>query len=169
MSTKRFETLVEIEEYFSHDRLMCLECGRTFLTLGQHIKVHGLDDVSYREKFNIPPKFALACKSSRDKMAAAQKTILENNPDKLDMLAENRAKAPRGYAKFNALFKEVKDAANRRNIKEYVEKDIPKDILLAAHEYYKDHTAVEMAEKFGYDKTTLIRHFAKNGLKSKLK
>jgi ROS/MUCR transcriptional regulator protein len=41
------------------DALACLECGRTLKTLRRHIREHGLEPESYRERFGLAATYPL--------------------------------------------------------------------------------------------------------------
>jgi predicted transcriptional regulator len=58
--------------------LTCLECGATFKQLSvRHLREHGLDGRSYREKYGIPRTQPLAAK---DTTAIRKKIVQETKP-----------------------------------------------------------------------------------------
>lgn len=59
--TTPFQTVEEIEEYFSGDEIECLECGQLLAALtGNHLRTHGLTAATYREKWGLPRRRGLA-------------------------------------------------------------------------------------------------------------
>lgn len=50
----KFETKEDLNIYFSGDKLVCLECGVERVFLVAHLKVHKLNALQYKEKYNIP-------------------------------------------------------------------------------------------------------------------
>ena len=55
-----FETIEQIKEYLSGDRLVCLECYKSYKSLGQHTGAkHGMNAEQYKEKYGIPKSFPL--------------------------------------------------------------------------------------------------------------
>ena len=49
-----FQTLEELSEYFSHDKIQCLICGEWFESLSTHIKKHGTTTRDYKIQFGLP-------------------------------------------------------------------------------------------------------------------
>jgi hypothetical protein len=63
----KFQTLEEVREYLSGDRIECLVCGKTYRRLQyKHLEMHGLDADGYRERFGIPWTFSLTSEASRE-------------------------------------------------------------------------------------------------------
>jgi predicted transcriptional regulator len=63
---------VSIRSSVKPDALTCLECGRTLKTLRKHIRDHGLEPDSYRERFGLAasyPMVAPAYAAQRSAMA----------------------------------------------------------------------------------------------------
>lgn len=59
--TKRINNRSELDEYLAHDKIECLECGKFFSFLPNHIiKIHRMSVSVYRDKFNIPAMAPLA-------------------------------------------------------------------------------------------------------------
>ena len=51
----RFTTMGEIKEYFDHEQLACLLCGREYGNLGLHVsRTHKIHIDDYKEMFGIP-------------------------------------------------------------------------------------------------------------------
>ena len=62
-----FESIDDVREYLSGDRIVCLLCGRSFRRIGTHlIKIHGISFDEYREKYNIPWTFSLISPESSE-------------------------------------------------------------------------------------------------------
>ena len=56
-----FYDLDEVKEYFDHDRITCLLCGRTYANLGLHIsRTHQLSLDEYKEQYGLPWSYGLA-------------------------------------------------------------------------------------------------------------
>jgi len=50
-----FKTKEEIDEYLSHEKITCLECGKEFFQLGNHlIQTHFMSVDEYRDKYGLP-------------------------------------------------------------------------------------------------------------------
>jgi len=66
-----FQNKADVEHYFAGDRLMCLMCGKSYVTLPPHLKAsHGLSSDDYKVQFGIPFSFGLAGSSFRERSAA---------------------------------------------------------------------------------------------------
>lgn len=63
---RKFESRAEVDAYLAHNRIQCLECGKTFEFLGAHLKrVHGMDADGYRDAWGLPAGTPLAGLSYR--------------------------------------------------------------------------------------------------------
>jgi len=68
--TKSFETMDEVDKYFSEEKLTCLLCGGKYISLHAHIGgSHKMTANKYREQYGIPWNRGLAAKSMRDKLS----------------------------------------------------------------------------------------------------
>jgi len=57
-----FETPEELDEYFGGNKIVCLLCGKTYRTLGVHLKtIHGMEPDEYRKLYGIPWTYGLSC------------------------------------------------------------------------------------------------------------
>lgn len=70
---KEIKNKRDVADYLSGEKIQCLECGKMFHTLGNHLlKMHGMTVAEYRERFNLPAETPLAGvayrKAHRDKM-----------------------------------------------------------------------------------------------------
>ena len=92
MRSTPFKSNCEIDEYLARDTVQCLECGRSFKNLGQHVRVHGYSPDDYRDKWAIPRGRALAGQVTRNilsqQMIDAREQGLINN-DHLADAAKN--------------------------------------------------------------------------------
>ncbi|MCG9761698.1 MucR family transcriptional regulator [Pseudoalteromonas sp. Isolate6] len=59
-TAKKFNTLAEVDAYLSAKKLQCLECGKSFVMLGKHLKSHGMTPKQYKLKWGIPQERGLA-------------------------------------------------------------------------------------------------------------
>ena len=63
-----FQTIEEVREYLSGDRIECLECCRTFKAIKHaHLQKHGMTLREYRIKWGIPLTYAVATMASSEK------------------------------------------------------------------------------------------------------
>jgi predicted transcriptional regulator len=76
-----FQTLEEVENYLSGDKIQCLLCGKWFIALGQHIaKSHDISIPEYKVKFNIPHSYGL--------IGAELKQVMRENNKNVPWLAK---------------------------------------------------------------------------------
>lgn len=55
---------IDPKHSIKENSITCLECGKTFKVLTiRHLRTHGLDAKSYKEKWNLKKSTSLACKS----------------------------------------------------------------------------------------------------------
>jgi hypothetical protein len=58
--TTPFNTVEEMREYFSGDRILCLLCGKAYRVIGIHLlKIHNITPDEYRERYRIPWGYGL--------------------------------------------------------------------------------------------------------------
>ena len=56
-----FSSRTELEHYFDSDKLLCLICGQSFITLPPHLlRTHHISSDDYKIKFGIPFRYGLA-------------------------------------------------------------------------------------------------------------
>ncbi len=73
-----FRTPQDVNDYLSGDRITCLRCGKSYKSLGMHLRVHGWTDEQYRAFYGLPWTRGLVCSSTREKMEAnAAKKVAE--------------------------------------------------------------------------------------------
>lgn len=99
----------------------CLECGNTFQTLPQHLRVHGMTSAEYRTRHGLDPATPLRSTHARarhaDGLQAGGSTAMRNaRRDSID--ARMRALGYRGRddAITSTLHLSVKDAADRLGV-----------------------------------------------------
>ena len=67
---------VDWQKSMTRHTVTCLECGATFRQLSsRHLRIHGLDSRTYRDKYGIPRTQALA---ARESTALRRRIALEN-------------------------------------------------------------------------------------------
>jgi hypothetical protein len=60
--TRPFESINEVREYLSGDKIICLLCGKPYRTLNSHLsRIHGVTHDEYRDRYNIPWTYGLVC------------------------------------------------------------------------------------------------------------
>ena len=74
-----FRSKSEVEEYISHDKIECLECGKLFSFLVNHVRrAHSMTLDEYRGKFNIPAGTPLAGLLYREKHREKLKRLVDD-------------------------------------------------------------------------------------------
>lgn len=59
-------SLDEVRNYFSGDAIVCLRCGKSYRSLGVHLKMaHSMTDDDYKGMYGLPWSRGLACNESR--------------------------------------------------------------------------------------------------------
>jgi len=67
----QFESSQDVDDYLSGDRVTCLLCGRSFLSLHKHLGVHETTEAEYKSRFNIPWKRGLQSSTTRARLKRA--------------------------------------------------------------------------------------------------
>jgi predicted transcriptional regulator len=71
MAVQPFQTMDEVDNYLSGNKIQCLLCGKDYRSLtAQHIELHGLSHDEYRVKFGIPYGRSLTSAATRDRCRA---------------------------------------------------------------------------------------------------
>lgn len=79
-------TLPPVEEWLTHDRIQCLDCGRWFRALGQHLnKSHGLTAAEYRRRWGMRQRQPLTCGDVSEERR--QIAVDTGGPDRLRKLS----------------------------------------------------------------------------------
>lgn len=67
-------SIEEADTYLASDPIHCLLCGRTFRSLGRHLRyTHALETDAYRELYGLPYSVGLASPSTRERFAQVMK------------------------------------------------------------------------------------------------
>lgn len=68
---EKFKTPEQLAAYFGGARIVCLRCGKTYRSLGIHLKtIHGMEPDEYRDAYDIPWSYGLICATTREIYAA---------------------------------------------------------------------------------------------------
>ncbi len=102
---------VEVDQYFSGDRIQCLVCGKTYRRLARHLDLHSLTEDDYRELYGLPWRRGLCGTAAFQAHSAAVNLRIEQGfMPPCD--AENRAKAHeairQGHVRYQPFMKEVR-------------------------------------------------------------
>lgn len=96
---RKFKSRAEVDAYLAHDRIQCLECGKAFELLPNHLKrAHGIDSDEYRESWGLPAGTPLAGLSYRAWHAAKLRRMQADGTidySHLPAATEAARKAPR--------------------------------------------------------------------------
>ncbi len=69
---RKFQTIQDIREYLSGDKIECLVCHKHYRRLQyKHLETHSMNVEEYKERFGIPWNTSLTSKPSREKSSAA--------------------------------------------------------------------------------------------------
>lgn len=69
-----FESIGEVREYFSGDKVVCLLCGKEYKRIGFHVeKIHSLTMNDYKQKYKIPWTYGLICDESSERYRDSMK------------------------------------------------------------------------------------------------
>lgn len=85
-------TLEEVREYFSHDIIECLLCGKPYLNLSIHlIRTHGVPVDDYKISYGLPWGRGLLGQETREKYVEHGRELARTRPDAEEHLARMRA------------------------------------------------------------------------------
>jgi predicted transcriptional regulator len=88
---------VKPEKSILKNKIVCLECGESFKMLSpKHLRSHGLDGRSYRQKYGLPLRQPLCAKALSDKRKKAGKE--RGLPANLRKAIEERKASPKKSA-----------------------------------------------------------------------
>jgi predicted transcriptional regulator len=88
---------VKPEKSILKNKIVCLECGESFKMLSpKHLRSHGLDGRSYRQKYGLPLRQPLCAKALSDKRKKAGKA--RGLPDNLRKAIAERKGSPKKSA-----------------------------------------------------------------------
>jgi len=103
------------------DRLQCLECGRWYRSLGQHIGSHGIDAAEYRRRHGLAIRHPLAADDIREASAERFKRRLDADPQMRRMQQDAVARLQQHRAKTAAATRESAQRAEvRRTLQESI-------------------------------------------------
>ena len=93
----KFETKEEVDEYFSGEKIECLECGKMFFSLGNHItRIHHISVDEYKTKYGLPATRGLAGTIAYKNYSDHVKDLMERGLVKLSCkFPEKTRNAPR--------------------------------------------------------------------------
>lgn len=95
-SNESFSSKEDVKQYLSGEKVICLLCGKSYKTLGVHLKcIHGITVDDYKLKYNIPWTTGLACDDTREKHREIRKQQIQDGVITLlshDELEEYRVK-----------------------------------------------------------------------------
>lgn len=73
-------SLSEIRDYFATDRLLCLRCGKSYKTLGVHLRaIHSMTDDDYKEAYGLPWSRGLAGFGTRNLHQEATRAMIDHD------------------------------------------------------------------------------------------
>ena len=73
-----FDDPGKLKEYFSGEKIICLRCGKSYRTLGVHLKtIHGMEPDEYRMIYGIPWTYGLSCSETKELHANFAKEMIE--------------------------------------------------------------------------------------------
>ena len=68
--TDKFMSLEDVNRYLEGDRIVCLQCGKMYKSVGQHVaKTHGMTCDEYRELYGIPYTYGLVSSDTAERYA----------------------------------------------------------------------------------------------------
>jgi len=77
--TTSFQSIDDVKDYLSGDRIICLLCGKAYKKLGMHLlKIHGITVDEYRKKYNIPWTYGILCAKSSKEYSKAMRKRMED-------------------------------------------------------------------------------------------
>lgn len=102
----KLQTQADVDEYFSHDKLECLVCGRSYKALATHIvRTHDISVDEYKDQFNLPYSSGLVGFTTRGKQRERmRRRVAEGDPSlmpiaKIASLGQQKKNRFRDYTK----------------------------------------------------------------------
>lgn len=130
-----FKTIEEVKTYASGEKIQCLECGKQYSLLCAHLRIHGIGEKEYREKYNIPRSIKLVGSVVLGKMRESNKTPI----DVLRSRVKQANNSDRGKYVRHPMFNQVLVDAGRRYVAEK-KANIDEEKIKKAHEIYMRET-----------------------------
>jgi len=103
--TSIFSNVEDQKDYFNHERITCLLCGKQYKFLTIHLKIHALGAEDYRNRFGITLRQGLVGTITLDNQKKntinrmAPEGDLRKIVDNLDHSHQIRDKCPKGHNK----------------------------------------------------------------------
>lgn len=116
---KQFQTLAEVKDYLSHDKLKCLICGKEYKGLNSHIaQAHEVTAREYKLKFNIPLKhgYGLIGTQTKEKLRIRNANMSEENRRKFYKGRERAINRLRGAKIRNRQWTEIGKRISQANV-----------------------------------------------------
>ena len=94
-----FESIEDVREYLSGDKIVCLRCGKEYKGLGVHLqRIHGITPDQYREMYRIPWGYTLTSSASKEVRRESMRKRMDAGfvpPGKIGEAHKNMVGAPR--------------------------------------------------------------------------
>jgi hypothetical protein len=124
---KPFETREQVDTYLNVDRLVCLLCGKTYKSLGNHLSVHGTNADDYKEKYGLPWGCGLTCITTKVHNVKHGKRLVADGifrPPTKEQLEEMRIRRAKPRAKAIFIIDECKARVHGKQVEKiYTEID----------------------------------------------
>lgn len=159
---KKFSSAAEVKEYVSGEKIICLVCWKPYAMLCTHLRVHGINESEYREKYDIPPSVKLVVGSVRSKMSASNKTpheVLVKRADDARHLSKGKSVPHKFFHQRLAEIGRTTAAASKTKI--------DPEKVKQAHDIYMQKSQRAACEFLGVKAPTLHKWFARLGLPQK--
>ncbi len=157
----QFETLEEVKDYLSEDRIDCLLCGRALKSLSMHLaRIHGISCDRYKEQFGIPYTCGLISADVSDQMSERMSLIAKHEPLPVQGINLNRRPMCKAITANKRALANKYRPIDRALLSKYgkMQAKVTEDIVRAI----KDDLILGMshrkaATKYGLSKTTITR------------
>jgi predicted transcriptional regulator len=112
----KMKTPEEVEAYFSKDRLVCLRCGKTYKSLGMHLKtIHEMEPEEYKEIYGLPYYRGLIGSDTRQIKAEIAKSNYESGIWEASKERAEKARKKIGF--YGDRRQEYRDELTDRNLR----------------------------------------------------
>ncbi len=109
---------VEIDQYFSGDKIQCFVCGKTYKRLGLHLATHSLTEDDYRKLYGLPWRRGLCGTDAFQAYSAAAKRRIEEGY-KPPCNPQYREKAYESLRQHGVRFQPFHLEISRQNLAQY--------------------------------------------------
>lgn len=110
-----FNSIEEVRDYLSAEKIVCLICGKSYKSLGVHLSVHEVTVDEYHQRYNIPWTYGLVCLPTAGLLSSAVTRRMEEgwipNTQTADEFKNTILKTPKRKTFF-------KDEISVQNLKE---------------------------------------------------